>query len=97
VSQAGFPIAPLLRQLPGFIGGVIGGGAIDALTSGGPAMTPMFRPTMAGVRAQSFRATNPVTGKDVFFRPAGKPILWSSDIACAKRVDKIARRVRRKR
>jgi len=96
-TQAGFPLAPLLRQLPGFIGGAIGGAGIGAVLEGGPAMTPMFRPTMAGVRAQTFRATNPVTGKDVFFRPAGKPVLWSSDIACAKRVDKIARRVRRKR
>jgi len=96
-TQAGFPIAPLLRQLPGLVGGAIGGLAVDAFSGGGGASTPMFRPTMAGVRAQTFRATNPVTGKDVFFRPAGKPILWSSDIACAKRVDKIARRVRRKR
>jgi len=96
-TTAGFPLAPLLRQLPSFLGGAIGGAGVGALLETTPSSTPMFRPTMAGVRAQTFRATNPVTGKDVFFRPAGKPVLWSSDIACAKRVDKIARRVRRKR
>lgn len=87
----------LLRQLPGIAGGFLGGAALDAAFTGGGGSTPMFRPTMAGVRAQTFRATNPVTGKDVFFKPMGRPILWSSDIATCKRVDKIARRVRRKR
>jgi len=87
--------APLIRQLPGIVGGFLGGAAFDALSEGG-GMTPMFRPTMAGVRAQSFRATNPVTGQDVFFRPAGKPILWSSDLSACKRVQKVARKARRK-
>jgi len=91
-------IAPLVRQLPGIVGGFLGAGAFDALTGGGGgSVTPMFRPTMAGVRAQSFRATNPVTGQDVFFRPAGKPILWSSDLSACKRVQKVAKRARRKR
>jgi len=98
-QTAGFPaaLAPLARQLPGFIGGIIGGNLLDSAISGGGSVTPMFRPTMAGVRAQSFRATNPVTGQDVFFRPAGKPILWSSDLSACKRVRKVARRANRKR
>lgn len=96
-QTAGLPAlgGALLRQLPGLGAGLLGSAAIDAFSGGGT--TPMFRATMAGARAQTFRATNPATGKDTFFRPAGKPVLWSSDIACAKRVDKIARRVRRKR
>jgi len=96
-QTAGFPLAPLIKQLPGFIGGIVGGNLLEGAISGGGSVTPMFRPTMAGVRAQSFRATNPVTGQDVFFRPAGKPILWSSDLSACKRVNKVARRARRKR
>lgn len=89
----------IAKQLPGFVGGIIGGNLLENVFSGGGggSVTPMFRPTMAGVRAQSFRATNPVTGQDVFFRPAGKPILWSSDLSACKRVNKVARRARRKR
>jgi len=85
------------RQLPGIVGGFLGGAALDATLGGGGGSTPMFRPTMAGARAQTFRAQNPVTGQDVFFRPAGKPILWSADLSACKRVNKVARRARRKR
>lgn len=99
-QNVGLPalLAPALKQLPGFVGGIIGGELLQgAFGGGGGGSTPMFRPTMAGARAQTFRAQNPVTGKDVFFRPAGKPILWSSDLSACKRVRKVARRANRKR
>ncbi len=89
----------LIRQMPAIAGGVALGevfeGFAEGAMSGGG--TPMFRPTMAGYRAQVFRATNPATGADVYFKPAGKPILWSSDLSACKRVRKVAARARRKR
>lgn len=106
-------LAPLagmaVRALPGLAAGMAGGEFADwlqganaqadaravAVSPGGG--TPMFRPTMAGYRAQTFRAQNPVTGQDVYFKPAGRPILWSSDLSACKRVKKVARRAARKR
>lgn len=40
---------------------------------------------------------NPVTGAPVFYRHAGRPILFSGDLNIARRVDKLARRARRSR
>ena len=54
-----------------------------------------FRPTMAGAAARTFVVANPVTGKATWFRPAGRPILWSGDLTVCKRVKRIARRARR--
>jgi len=87
----------LLRQLPGALGGLAVGAGIDAALSSGGAMTPMFRQGMAGARAQFFRTTNPISGQDTWFRPAGRPLLWSGDLTACKRVNKIARRAKRKR
>jgi len=92
-QQAG--VAGLARQLPGFIGGVLGGELLSGALAGGGGGTPMFRPTMAGARAQFFRTQNPATGQDVWFRPAGRPILFSGDLTACKRVNKVARRARR--
>lgn len=88
--------AGLLRQLPGALGGLALGAGIDAAVSGGGAMTPMFRQGMAGARAQMFRTTNPISGQDTWFRPAGRPLLWSADLTACKRVNKVARRAKRK-
>jgi len=97
-ASLGALIPGIARQLPGIVGGAIGGSLLEGVFGGGGGgSTPMFRPTMAGARAQTFRAQNPVTGQDVFFRPAGKPILWSADLSACKRVNKVARRARRKR
>lgn len=63
---------------------------------GGLGSMTMFRPTMAGASAQTFMTANPVTGRTTWFRPAGRPILWSGDIACAKRVQKVARRAKKR-
>jgi hypothetical protein len=48
-----------------------------------------------GARAQAFLATNPTSGASTWFKPAGKPILWSGDLTACKRVGKIAARARR--
>jgi len=98
-QQAGFASAlgPLARQLPGIIGGFAGGAALEGLLDGGGGGTPMFRAGMTGARAQFFRTQNPATGQDTWFRPAGRPILWSGDLTACKRVNKVARRARRKR
>jgi hypothetical protein len=107
VQQAGYGAAlgALGRAIPGMIAGYGIGEAFDSpqlpAVAGGGVMaaggTPMFRPTMAGYRAQTFRAQNPATGQDVYFKPAGRPILWSSDLTACKRVRKVAARARRKR
>lgn len=88
----------VMRQIPGIVGGLGLGAVVEGLTDfGGGGGTPMFRATMAGARAQFFRTTNPNTGQDTWFRPAGRPILWSGDLSACKRVNKVARRARRKR
>ena len=65
-----------------------GGGTLARLTS-------PFVPTMAGARSQPFVMPNPVTGAITWFKPAGRPILWSGDLTACKRVGKIAARARR--
>jgi len=67
-----------------------GGASLSALT------TPYVR-TMAGARAQPFVSANPVTGRLTWFKPAGRPILWSGDLTACKRVGRIAARARRSR
>jgi hypothetical protein len=109
VSPVSFSaLMPLARQIPAFLGGMLagegiegamsmGGGGAVAMPMGGGGGTPQFRATMAGARAQFFRVPNPVTGQDTWFRPAGRPILWSGDLTACKRVKKVARRAARKR
>lgn len=95
-QQAGSLLPSIARQLPGIIGGLGAGELLDVFQSSGGG-TPMFRPTMAGARAQFFRTQNPATGQDTWFRPAGRPLLWSGDLTACKRVKKIARKAARKR
>jgi len=40
--------------------------------------------------------TNPATGKMVWFRRAGRPLLWSGDLAACKRVRRAASHARRR-
>jgi len=87
----------IARQIPGIIGGAAAGLGLEAFVGGNGAGTPMFRPTMAGARAQFFRIPNPASGQDTWFRPAGKPLLWSGDLTACKRVKKVARKAARKR
>jgi hypothetical protein len=98
--------APLMRQLPGLATGLLAGEGIESMMEsfagsgavGAPGgATPMFRPTVQSARPTAFHVPNPVTGRETWFKPAGHPILWSSDLAACKRVKKIARKVSRKR
>lgn len=82
----GGPDTGILSGIPDFLESSIGAPTLFRQTAGG------------GVRAVSmFRAQNPATGRDVWFRNAGRPVLWSGDIAATKRVSKAARRARRAR
>lgn len=96
------------NQIPGFQqAAFLGGGNgldlpfIDITRQGGgatlSALTSPFVPSMAGARAQAHIQPNPVTGKLTWFKPAGKPILWSGDLTACRRVSRIARRARRVR
>ncbi len=82
-------------------GGVIAAGAgalVDWLMSPsavGGLDKPFGAPT-GGARARMFVVPNPDTGRPVWFRPAGQPILWSSDLASAKKVRRVARFARRR-
>jgi hypothetical protein len=66
---------------------------VDVVRQGGG--SPGFRPTSAGASAVLHQQVNPVTGRATWFRPAGKPVLWSSDLSACKRVKKVATRARR--
>lgn len=72
----------------GLFGG--GGGGVPAL----PGVAPggIFQVTQPGLRARPlFHITNPSTGREVWYRNVGQPILWSGDLRTHKRVHKIAR------
>ncbi len=96
--------APVIQAGLGEVFGGIAGGLLGSgLFGGGQAMTPqgavcptLFRPGMAAlVPVRSFHITNPSTGKEVWYRNVGQPILFSGDLTVCKRVEKVARRARR--
>ena len=72
------------------------GAGISSLFGGCPSSEPFARSASSGVRAQTFFAAHPETGRLVWFRPAGRPLLWSGDLSAARRVRKIAGRARRR-
>lgn len=47
------------------------------------------------VPRREFFILNPSTGNLDWFKPAGRPLLWSGDLSACKRVDRLARRARR--
>lgn len=107
---AGRAVMPIIRRnLPGVAGGLLAGEAIEELFAGatggfagavaipGGGTSPMFAPTLTTARPVPFHVPNPVTGREVWFKPAGRPILFSGDLATARRVKKIARLCARKR
>ncbi len=59
--------------------------------------TSPFGASRAGARPQLFFMQNPTSGRITWFRPAGRPILFSGDVSAAKRVRKVAARARRAR
>lgn len=69
---------------------------IDVVPQGGgatlSALTSPFLPTRAGFRAQPFISQSP-DGRVEWFRPAGRPVLFSKDISVARQVKKRCRKV----
>jgi hypothetical protein len=79
-------------------GGNGGGFSMPSLPSGGAcAPSAPFKAGCNGATAvaTTFMVCNPVSGKQTWFKPAGRPILWSSDLAACKRVGKVASKARR--
>lgn len=89
-TNAGFSL-PALPGIP----------FVDVVPQGaGPGCNALMAPFTqssgaVALRAQPFVAANPGTGKLTWFKPAGRPILWSGDLTACKRVGKIAARARR--
>ncbi len=93
IAGLGGALGPLLRQLPGLVGGA----AVGGFVAGAGGDLQLFRPTMAGARAIPLVMTpNPITGAPTFFRHVGRPILFSGDVATVRRVRKIAALTRRR-
>lgn len=85
--------------LPG--GAALGGGmfdlpGIDIVPQGQATCGSAFRPTRSGMSAQRHIKVNPASGRMQWFGPIGNPVLWSGDLAAAKRVKKVAARARRR-
>lgn len=93
-SPVAFQGSPLQQALQEF--GLTGGGG-NGMGSTMALIRSPFRPTAAGASAQLFVVPNPVTGRPTWFRPAGRPVLFSGDFAAARRVSKVAGRARRRR
>jgi len=72
---------------------ITGGEDADALAvAGGGSCAVPFRRTASGASAQPHVLTNPITGRQEWFRPAGQPVLFSKDFGIVRKVDKLARR-----
>lgn len=91
-------IPSIVRGVGGVLAGAgIGAGISELFGGGGACPTePFGQAAASGVRAQHFVVAHPVTGRAVWFKPAGKPILWSGDLSACRRVRKIAGRARRR-
>lgn len=66
-----------------------------AAGAGCPSLGSPFAARGMSATPQPFVMANPVTGRLTWFRPAGRPVLWSSDLTSCRRVKKIAARARR--
>ena len=89
--------APVMQAgLGDVFGGLLGSAFGPSLTPQGATCPTLFRQAPQTLRAvRSFHITNPSTGKEVFYRNVGQPILFSGDLTVCKRVEKIARRAKR--
>ena len=85
VAPGGSPLSSVLEQMAG----AAGGGAVATL--GSP-----WSPGVRSARPKLFMVPNPVTGSPTWFRPAGRPILFSGDFAAVRRLRKVAGRARRR-
>jgi hypothetical protein len=63
----------------------LAGGCGSPFVAGGSALRPSI-----------FSMANPASGKLTWFRPAGRPVLWSSDLGACRRVARIARKAKRR-
>lgn len=81
----------------GNYGGVFSGmqNAINASGASSCAISP-FKATRTSAAPQPWFLENPATGALTWFKPAGRPLLWSGDLSTAKRVKKIARMAKRR-
>jgi len=90
VTTAGFDL-PAIFDIPGF----------DLRSPFGPDVrtqgTPFFLParTSSSTPRSLIIVPNPSTGAPVFFKHAGRPILFSGDFRAAKLVRKLASRAKR--
>jgi len=71
-----------LFDIPGF----------DITAQGTSKLTSPFRRTAAGSAAQPHVRVNPSNGRSEWFRPAGKPVLFSKDMGICRKVEKLAKR-----
>ncbi len=86
-------------------------GQVDPRTGGVPGTTvplppggagacvpgPFLPTARSGFRAQAFPTCLPGSNRTVWFKPAGRPVLWSDDLAACKRVARVAARTRKSR
>lgn len=89
-------LGTIARGVGGVLGGVGVGMGLESLFGGGACPSSPFASGASTVRAQTFVTAHPETGRAVWFKPAGRPILWSGDLSAARRVRKIAGRARRR-
>jgi len=110
IGAAARRAAPVVRQLPGLIGGLIAGEAIEsAIGEGGGGMptrqltSASGRATIQQMQTQGTRLPGQVTfiaptasggSRVVSYRNMGRPILWSGDIQAVKRVKRADRMTR---
>ena len=89
-------------DMPGENGGLFDMPFMDVMPQGAErcmaGLTSPFAPSGGrGARAKTHVKCDPITGRAVWFKPAGRPLLWSGDLSACKRVRKIASRARRAR
>lgn len=94
-GPAGFPSV----TAPGFVapGTVAPGGGAAPGGNGACVPGPFLPSARTGFRAQAFPTCVPGTNRTVWFKPAGKPVLWSDDLAACKRVSRVAARANKAR
>jgi hypothetical protein len=63
---------------------------------GAGACPTLFRGTSGARPIPLITVPNPMTGAPVFYKHAGRPVLFSSDFAAARKVGRLARRARRR-
>lgn len=93
----------LFPSLPAIGGGIVGGEIADAFQnlfrSGGASTqddTAAFTDPVPGAcRPKAHLKVNPCTGKEVWFSPRGRPMLFSGDLATCKRVARVNKRVQK--